>query len=134
MYAQLLQTLVHSSNEAADDLLLEALRVGGEAEQSFVLDALMERQTLRGLTGVVEQFSDLRAKIQTRILVKVKLMYAALRECARSSSYQLRIAAIRLIAKGRQGKLAYLLTDNLQDESEELSEPAVQGLMELAVW
>ena len=47
MYEQLINALVASSNEAADDALLEALSLGQPGEQSVMLDALIRRKSLR---------------------------------------------------------------------------------------
>ena len=43
MIQQLVHALATSPNEAADDVLLEALRLGNEQEQSNVLAALLKR-------------------------------------------------------------------------------------------
>ena len=57
MIQRLLLALMQTQNEAADAVLLEALRLGNEREQQNVLDALLERKTVGGLTGVVAQYS-----------------------------------------------------------------------------
>ena len=49
MIQQLVNALSGSPNEAADDVLLQALRLGNPQEQSVVLGALLKRQTVRGL-------------------------------------------------------------------------------------
>ena len=43
MHEQLVDALVLSPNDAADDLLLEGLRLGNEVEQALVLEALLKR-------------------------------------------------------------------------------------------
>jgi len=59
MVPSLVQALVSSQNEAADDVLLEALRLGNEAEQAVALEALFKRQTVHGLSGVVARYEAL---------------------------------------------------------------------------
>ena len=48
MIDRLINALVSSTNQAADDLLLEALRVGSVQEQGVALDALIRRETSAG--------------------------------------------------------------------------------------
>jgi HEAT repeat protein len=134
MHEQLVEALVRSSNEAADDLLLEGLQLGNEVEQSLILGALLTRKSVRGLSGVVERFDQLPPRLQPHVLANIKLFYHALRECGRSSRNELRIAAMKIIALSRQGKLAYVLSENLHDSQETLSKAAVEAMVALARW
>jgi HEAT repeat protein len=134
MHEQLLETLVASPNEAADDLLLEALRVGTELEQSLILAALFKRQSTRGLAGVVLGYEQFSPRLQAFILTNIKRLHHALRECGRSDRIELRLAAMRLIAASHQGKLAYVLTENLHEGDDELGKAAAAAMMDLARW
>ena len=134
MIEQLLHALVASKNEAADDLLLQALVVGNEAEQGVVLQALFKRQTTHGLGGVVGFYESAPESLQLVILENIKLLHAAIRECGRSDDADRRTAALMLIALGRQGKLAYILSENLHDQREEFSKAAVDAMVSLARW
>src|SRR4051812_8980866 len=134
MIQRLLLALVQTKNEAADAVLLEALRLGVEREQQVVLDALLERKTVRGLTGVIAQYPKLAETLQVQVLANVKHFHHALRECGRSEDPSLRIAAMKLIALGRQGKLAYVLSENLHERDEGLSKSAVEAMVALARW
>lgn len=134
MIDRLFQALVRSKNEAADDLLLQALRLGSEAEQQAVLQALLERQTSRGLGGVISLYDKLPEPAQLTVLREIKLFHHALAECGRSDEVSLRLAAMRLIALGRQGKLAYVLSENLHDTDEVLSKAATEAMVALARW
>jgi len=53
MRDRLIQVLIKSNNEAADDLFLDALRMGNEGEPAMAIDALMTRKTTRGLGGMI---------------------------------------------------------------------------------
>ncbi len=130
----LLQVLVSSVNEAADDLLVEALRIGTEQEQTTALGALMRRKTVRGLGGTIELFDSLPQSLQEAILANSKLFHHALRECGRSDRQELRLAAMKLIALSRQGMLAYVLSENLHDLDETLSKAATEAIVALARW
>ncbi|HEY1922588.1 MAG TPA: HEAT repeat domain-containing protein, partial [Tepidisphaeraceae bacterium] len=134
MHEELVEALVQSKNEAADDLLLEGLRVGMEVEQSVVLAALLQRKTVRGLSGVVQGYDDLPVKLQTYILTNIKSLHHALRECGRSDRPELRQSAMRMIAMSRQCKLAYVLTENLHDTDETLGKVAAEAIVALARW
>src|SRR5204862_6523284 len=46
----------------------------------------------------------------------------------------MRLAAMKLIALGRQGKLAYVLSENLHDTDEALSKAATEAMVALARW
>ncbi len=134
MIQQLVQALGASPNEAADDVLLEALRLGNPQEQSVVLGALLRRQTVRGLGGVVGLYDALPDDLKLEVIENVKLFHSALREAGRSDDTELRLAALKVIALGRQGKLAYVLSENLHEQSEQLSKAAVEALVALARW
>jgi HEAT repeat protein len=134
MIDQVLNALVASNNEAADDVLLEALRLGAEPEQAMALDALIRRGTVRGLGGVVAQFESLPQGLRATCLRDIKRFHHALRECGRSDQPDVRLAAISLIALGRQGKLAYVLSENLHESNESLSKAAAAAMSELARW
>jgi len=134
MHEQLIESLVHTKNEAADDLLLEGLHVGAEVEQSVILNAMFQRKTVRGLSGVVEFYDKLPERLQGHVLGNIKFLHHALRECGRSDRPEMRQAAMRLIALSRQGKLAYVLTENLHDSDETLSKSAAEALVALSRW
>jgi HEAT repeat protein len=134
MLDRLIRTLVETENEAADDLLLQALRLGAENEQRVVLGALVRRKTSRGLTGVVLQYDDLPESLQRSILRDLGPFHHALAECGRSDDSSVRLAALRLIAIGRQGKLAYVISENLQNPDADLSKAATEALVALARW
>jgi HEAT repeat protein len=134
MLDRLLQALVATSNEAADDLLLQALAIGNDAEKAPILEALLKRQTVRGLSGIVASYVSLADPLKLRVLKDIKKLHPALRECGRSPDLNRRKAALKLIALGRQGKLAYVLSENLHDQNEEISKSAVDALVGLARW
>ena len=132
MLSDLVQALVQSKNEAADDVLSEALRLGCEPEKTVALGALLSRGTLRGLSGVVRQYASLPAPLQQTVLESIGSLHSALRHCARDDDRDLAIAAVRLIAASRQGKLAYVISEALNRTDPELSAAAVESLTALA--
>jgi HEAT repeat protein len=134
MLSQLVQALVDSKNEAADQVLLEALRVGNEAEKALALNALFRRATVKSLVGVVEQYNDLPAPLQSTVLGNVRQLHAALRECSKSSQQKVILAAIRLISGGKQGKLTYLLVEELHGTDDLVAKNASDAVVELARW
>ncbi|HEV8290499.1 MAG TPA: hypothetical protein VGP94_01185, partial [Tepidisphaeraceae bacterium] len=134
MLSRLVQALVDSRNEAANDVLLEALRAGNEAEKALALNALFRRATLKALLGVVEQYPDLPASLQSNVLGNVKQLHAALRECSKSSQQKVVLAAIRLISAGKQGKLTYILAEELHGTDDVIAKNACDAIVELARW
>jgi hypothetical protein len=134
MADQLISALIGSANEAADDLLLQALRVGVDVEQAVALGALMARKTTHGLSGVIEAFPRLPAQLQSHVLKNLRVYYHAMRECGRSQKLEVRFAAMKLIALGRQGKLAYVLTENLHHPDQGVVKAACEALGALARW
>src|SRR5688500_5082384 len=134
MFQRLLLALTETKNEAADAVLLEALRLGAPAEQAAVLEVILQRKSTRGLCGVIEQFDALGEGLQRHVLANVKVFHHALRECGRSDRHELRLAALRLIALGRQGKLAYVISENLHDGDEQICKAAVEAMVALARW
>src|SRR4051812_30369908 len=134
MIQDLIQALVATKNEAADDVLLEALRLGNAAEQQAVLEALIKRETARGLGGVISTYDGLSDALKLRVLESIKSFHHALRECGRSDDKAQRLMALKLIALGRQGRLAYVLSENLHDLDETLSKAAVEAIVALSRW
>jgi len=134
MLESLINALVETKNEAADALLLEALDIGTEHEKSVALSALFRRKTLRGMSGVVTRYARLPESLQLQVLENIKLFHTALRECGRSEENATRLAAMKLIALGRQGKLAYVLSENLHELHDDLSKAAVEAMVALARW
>ncbi len=134
MIDTLIQALVQSQNEAADSILLEGLRIGNETEQALALAAILRRQTVRGLSGVVALYDQLPDSLQQSILQNIKLLHPALRECGRSFDPVAAAAAMRLIALGRQGRLTYVLSEGLHGTDETVSQAACEALVALARW
>src|SRR5688572_22815873 len=134
MLQRLFRALTETKNEAADDVLLEALRLGAADERAAVLDVILQRKSTRGLCGLIEQFDALDEALQRHVLANIKTFHHALRECGRSDRHELRLAALRLIALGRQGKLAYVISENLHDSDEHVSKAAVEAMVALARW
>jgi HEAT repeat protein len=134
MLDALVNALVVSKNEAADDVLLEAMAIGDDRERHIALGALVRRATVRGLGGVVERYQSLPEALQLEVLGKIRTFHHALRECGRSDRTELRLAAMKLIALGRQGKLAYVLCENLHESDETVSKAATEALVALARW
>jgi HEAT repeat protein len=134
MLQRLIHALIDTRNEAADDVLLEALELGDEREQAQALDALLRRKTVRGLSGVVAQFEALPPPLQQSILDNIKQFHPALRESGRSQNPALRLAAMKLIALGRQGSLTYVLSESLHDVVQSISKAAMDAMMGLAEW
>jgi hypothetical protein len=131
---QLLLALIRSRNGAADDVLVEALRLGNDAERKRALSALLDRKTPRGLAGVVGLFDRLPDALQAEVLRKIKLFHPALRESGRNADPALRVATMKLIAQGRQGRLAYILAESLHDSNETVSRAAADAMVSLARW
>ena len=134
MIDQLLNALVHSQNEAADDVLVEALHLGDAREKEWVLGAILERKNVRSMCGAIREYDSLPEALQCEILEQIKNFHPALREAGRSADVDLRLAALRLIALGRQGKLAYVLSENLHDSNAVLSKAATEAMVALARW
>lgn len=131
---KLLDLLVSTDNQAADDMLLEALRIGNEDEQALSLDALIRRGTSRGLIGVLASYEQLSPRLQQTILAKSENFYFVLSEAGRSDNHAARLATMRLIASAKLGKLSYVLSENLREPDEALSQAACNALLDLARW
>src|SRR5688572_6388112 len=134
MLADLVQALVASPNEAADDVLLDALRLGVEPEKLLALNALLRRRTHRGLSGTVSQYNALPQSCQLQVLDNVKIFYNALRDCGRSRDPATALAAMKLIALGRLGRLTYVLSEGLYGQDDNVSRGACEAIVALARW
>lgn len=113
---------------------MDALRVGMPQEQLPVLGALLARNSVRGLIGIVEQFGQLTPALQREVVANVKTLHGAIREAGRSTEPGARLGAIQLIAAARQGKLAYVLSENLHTGDEQFAKAAATALTQMARW
>jgi HEAT repeat protein len=134
MFDRLSQAMVATRNDAVDAALLEAIRLGNPQEQSEALGILIQRQSTDGLGAVVEQFDDASPAVKLHVMKELSWFHHALREAARSERSERRLAAIRLIGEGRQGKLAYVLAENLGSENPDVARAAGDALVNLAGW
>ena len=134
MLDRVIQALIAAQNEAADEVLLEALRLGNPREKTIALHALLQRKTDLGLAGVVGQFEALPQELQATVLHNAKSFHHALRECGRSADPLRRLAGMKLINLSHQGKLAYVLSENLHDADEQFSRAAADAMVGLARW
>jgi HEAT repeat protein len=134
MLSELVQALVQSKNEAADDVLLDALRLGSDPEKALALNALLRRKTLKGMAGVIALYNALPNPIQLTVLHNVGQFHHSLRDCARGRNPEAAVAAMKLIAQGHQGKLAYVLLEGLHGNLEAVSRGACEALVALSRW
>jgi HEAT repeat protein len=132
MLDRLLESLVASQNEAADDCLLEALRLGSASEQHRALDALLRRKTPTGAFGMLRAFESWSHELRLTFLQRCGELYHLLPDAGRHDDTGLRVAAMKAIALGRIGKLSYVLTENLHHPDETVSGAAVDALVSLS--
>ncbi len=131
---QVIAALVQSTNGAADDALLEALKVGSPPEVARALDGLFQRRTSAALNGVVERYADLPAELRPRVLEHMDVLLTAVREVARSGEIDGRLSAIRLVVDAREGQLAHVVADNLRHADLSVATAAANALVTLAEW
>ena len=134
MFDRVLESLVQSKNPASDDVLLDALRLGSPPEQAVILQGILRRASMTSLVGVVDLYEKLGERLQRKVLEQVGALHHALREAGRSDLAIRRIAAIRLIAHARLGKLSYVLSENLRSGDETVAQTAAGALTSLARW
>jgi HEAT repeat protein len=134
MFDRLAKAMLASRNDAADAALLDAIRLGNPQEQCEALAVLIERQSTEGLGTVVEHFDDSSPEVKAHVIKELSWFHHALREAARSERSERRLAAIHLIGRGRQGKLAYVLTENMGSEDPAVAQAAEEALVSLAGW
>lgn len=115
-------------------MLLQALQLGAANEQRMVVDVLFKRKSTRGLNGIVANYDRLPEPLQAHVLNNIRLIHHALAESGRSGDSNLRLSAMRLIAAGRQGKLAYVLSENLHSTDPAFSKAATEAVLSLARW
>jgi hypothetical protein len=131
---QVIAALVQSTNGAADDALLEALRVGSPPEAARALDGLFQRRTTAALYGIVERYADLPPGLRPRVVERVGDLLTAVREVARNGESDGRLSAVRLVADARAGQLAHVLAENLRHVDLGVAMSAAAALVSLAEW
>jgi HEAT repeat protein len=132
MLERVLEQIIASANEAADDVLLEVLDRGDLSERHRALDALLQRHTITGTYGLLRRLESLPNELRLVLLQRANELYHCLPEAGRSDDPALRIAAVRLIALGRLGRLSYVLSENLYHPDEPVSGAAADALVSLS--
>lgn len=133
MLERLLQSLIAADNEAADDVLLEALRLGSPPEQTRCLEALLRRRTPTGVFGLLERFPELPSSLRLTIVEHAAGdLYHLLPEAGRADDPAVRKGALRVIAMARLGRLAYVVSENLYHPDATVAATAVDALVALA--
>src|SRR5918999_1227872 len=97
MLVRLLHALIQSKNEAADDVLVEALRLGSENEQRAALEALLRRKTVRGLSGIISAYARLPESLQLHVLRNVKTLHHSREELSKAATEAM-VALARWVA------------------------------------
>lgn len=134
MLDRLFRALIASKNAAADEVLVDALRLGTPEEQTVVLGALLARKSTRGLVGVLAQYDGLSPQLQAEVVANARLFHPAIREAARGETPAARRGALALVAAGRQGKLTYVLGESLRGGDEGNARAAAAALLSLSQW
>ena len=129
MLERIIHVLIETKNQAADDLLLSAIDLGTEKESSLALDALFRRQTVHGMSSLIARYAKLSARLKLQVLDHVKVLTPAIRACATNGDLACRTSAMKLIALGHQGKLAYLLIENMHNSDEDVNAERVDAMV-----
>lgn len=132
MLERVLAGLVASRNEAADDVLLETIRLGDSVERARALKGILDRKTETGIFGLIEMYDELSPDLRMTIAQRAMDLYAVLPEAGRSNNVELRKAAVRMVSVTRLGKLSYVLSENLHHADDEVSAAAAEALVSLA--
>jgi HEAT repeat protein len=132
MLERLLAGLVASKNEAADEVLMETVRIGDSVERARALAALLDRKTETGIFALIRAFETLPQELKLTIVQRAMDLYSLIPEAGRSQDLELRVAAVRMVAIARLGKLSYVLSENLHHADESVSAAAAEALVSLA--
>jgi len=106
--------LADEPNLAVESALLEALPDLEPDEQSAALDLLIARRRQRGLLQLVGNFTSYDQPLQEMILARTHGLYAGARLAIGSDDAEVRSAAVELIRRSGDCKLAYLLGEALR--------------------
>ena len=126
--------LVRHPSGAADEVLLEALRLGDPGEQSAALEAILQGLGATGLAGAMAMYADLPAGLRRRLAGEVDALAGAAAGCSHGESDGPRISVTRFIAEARSPRLMHLLADLLRAGSPEVYKSACAAAADLADW
>ncbi len=102
-----------ANNAAADTAILRALPRLDQTHRRMALEVLLRRRRLRALVRLVSGFTGYPEELQSDILARAPVLEHALRVAIQQGDSGARAAALELIAKSGDSKLAYLLNGAL---------------------
>ena len=117
---------------SVDQALAAALHTADEASVRRIAAVLMERGQTEAMVALVEHYDRLPSDIQRSAAAQVKQLYATLRKAASRDSGACAANTIRMIQQAKEGRLAYLVAEQLRNRPSDIQAQAAQCLLDLA--
>lgn len=132
MIGSLYKVVCAQETSAADEVLLEVLRLGDADEAAAAAEALLRRKREAGLVGLFAAWNRLPAELQTRLVASADQLTAAAAKGTRHGSEEARAGIAAFVAATRDVRLVYLLAELLRARSGRPLEAAAIAVRELA--
>jgi hypothetical protein len=128
------QRLGRLSDPSVDAAVVAALPSADPESLRLATHFLLERGRPDGLIGIVLEFHRLPDDLQMLVVNQASELYRPLREAAGRRTSHGPANVVRIVARARAVKLAYLVGDQLRHNSSDIRHEAAACLLELSRW
>ena len=125
-------TLGSVADASVDRALAGALATAEHPSAQRIATHLLERGHAESMVALIERFDQLSDELRTRVVGRVRDLYATLRKAANRATGPCSIHTLQIIREAREGRLAYLVAEQLRHRPTGVQQLAGDCLLDLA--
>ena len=130
---KLLTKLASISDTSVDQALILAFPTATSTYLSSIATLLMDRGYPPAMAALIEHFDRLPLSLQEQLVGRVPQLYTALRKAANQPTGPNAVHTIQIIQRAKEGRLAYLLAEQLRHRPKDIQKQAVDALLDLTI-
>ncbi len=120
------------TDPSVDQALATALPTADGDCVERIAAALLDRGRADAAVTLIERFDQLPRSIREKIIARVPQLYGTLRKAANQATGPSCVNTIAIIRTAKEGRLAYLVAEQLRHRPAEVQQQAAEALLDLA--